>query len=219
RGGRHLRGGAQEGRDLVAESLLQVARDLDLELPGLLGRRVEQDVAARDERRDVREPERLEEPAQAVHLDGVTADVDRAEERDEALGLRCLGRHRAAESTPIGRRNLRREPAYPSMRRSRRNAAELFFLPVVGPRDLGRGAPLLSPARPQRSLEFFRLPRFGAMLAVAFRCGEKVRVAGGRSARRSPPGPERPTWRWTMKKTLRRLSLSRETLQLLEAPD
>src|SRR6266542_2763402 len=51
---------------------------------GGAGRRVEDDVAAGDEGLDVGEAELLEEPAQVVHLDGPPADVDGAEEGDEA---------------------------------------------------------------------------------------------------------------------------------------
>ena len=56
------------------------------------------DVAARDDRLDVLEPERGEQLAEVVHLHDVTADVDRPEERDATRHAVTL---RADEIPPV----------------------------------------------------------------------------------------------------------------------
>jgi hypothetical protein len=68
--------------------------DLALERRGVTARRVEEHVAARDERLDLREAELREQRAQAVHLDDAAADVDGAEEGD-------VSRHQAGPQRQI----------------------------------------------------------------------------------------------------------------------
>ena len=87
RGARDLREfgrGAHERRDVVAERRSELRLDGTLEgrWPSRCG---EHDVAARDERGDVRVAERLELVPQRRHAHAVTADVDAREERHEGV--------------------------------------------------------------------------------------------------------------------------------------
>jgi hypothetical protein len=79
---RHLGSCPDEGRDLVPERRTQVLFDLALERRSAPARRVEEHVAARDERLDLREAKRFEQLAQAIHLDDVSADIDGAQKGD-----------------------------------------------------------------------------------------------------------------------------------------
>ena len=93
RGLLHLGGCPDERRDFVAERRAQVLFDLALERRSALARRVEEHVAARDERLDLRKAELLEQRAQAVHLDDPPADVDGAQKRDVSRHQTVLSVH------------------------------------------------------------------------------------------------------------------------------
>ena len=77
-----LRLGPDERGDLIAKRPLQRRRDSSLQCGRVERRRLEHDIPAGDEGLDVREAERLEDLAQAVHLDGVPADVNGSQEGD-----------------------------------------------------------------------------------------------------------------------------------------
>ena len=70
---------ANEGRDIVAEIIAQARRDFLFECRRVFRRRFKNHIAARDERFDIRKTERFKQRAQMIHLDGMPADVDRAE--------------------------------------------------------------------------------------------------------------------------------------------
>ena len=79
---RELVGGTKKGRDGVAEAVLELGRDPLLQRIGVGRLRVEDHVATRDERLDIGEAHAREVLSQSVHLHGVAADVDGAEQRD-----------------------------------------------------------------------------------------------------------------------------------------
>jgi hypothetical protein len=73
----------QERRDRVTEPPLEVRRDLALERGHAPRRRLEDDVAAGDDRLDAGAAQLLEVLPQGRHRNGVPADVDGSQKRDE----------------------------------------------------------------------------------------------------------------------------------------
>jgi len=82
-----LVGSANEGERLVAERIAQVMLDLRLKRLGAGGRRLEDHVPSSDVGSHIGVPKRLKQRAQLIHLDGMPADIDRAQQCDRALHL------------------------------------------------------------------------------------------------------------------------------------
>src|SRR5574341_423234 len=77
---RQLGVGPEKRGGVITQRFVQPAFDLPFKSLGVLRRSSDLDVAAGNKCFDLRESERLEEPAQVIHLDGMTADVDRSQE-------------------------------------------------------------------------------------------------------------------------------------------
>lgn len=72
--------GADEGGDFEAERSVKVLFDCVLKASQVALLRLEHDIAAGDEGLDLAQADGLEQAAQVIHLDGVAADVDGAQE-------------------------------------------------------------------------------------------------------------------------------------------
>ncbi len=98
-----LGGGAEEGRDLEAESSLQLALDPGAEPRFVPRARLENDVAARDQRLNAGKSEQLKLAPQPLHFHGPPADIDCAEKSEE-------GGHILPPPNDDGRRCVVRPP-------------------------------------------------------------------------------------------------------------